>query len=144
MKKVLLILSLLLPAFSIMAAEHEVKMLNGGPEGAMVFSPAYLKINVGDTVKFVPTDIGHNSESIFSPDGGASWKGELNKPVSATFDKEGVYAYQCTPHAIMAMVGIIQVGDASNKDDFMKYVDTKEGEFAINKGRFKTYAEQVK
>ena len=47
-----------------MAAEVEVKMLNKGAEGLMVFEPALLKIEPGDTVKFVATDKGHNAESI--------------------------------------------------------------------------------
>ena len=42
------------------AAEVEVKMLNKGTEGVMVFEPALVKINPGDTVKFVASDKGHN------------------------------------------------------------------------------------
>ena len=41
------------------AAEVEVKMLNKGAEGMMVFEPALVKIAPGDTVKFVATDNGH-------------------------------------------------------------------------------------
>ena len=40
------------------AAEVEVKMLNKGTEGLMVFEPALVKIEPGDTVKFVATDKG--------------------------------------------------------------------------------------
>ena len=47
-----------------MADEVEVKMLNKGAEGLMVFEPALVKIEPGDTVKFVATDKGHNAESI--------------------------------------------------------------------------------
>ena len=46
------------------AAEIQVKMLNRGAEGVMVFEPALVKIEPGDTVKFVSTDKGHNAESI--------------------------------------------------------------------------------
>ena len=46
-------LALALPAG---AAEFEVKMLNKGAEGAMVFEPSLLKIAPGDTVKFLATD----------------------------------------------------------------------------------------
>ena len=35
------------------AAEFEVKMLNKGAKGAMVFEPDFLKVAPGDTVKFV-------------------------------------------------------------------------------------------
>ncbi|WP_325892398.1 pseudoazurin [Grimontia sp. NTOU-MAR1] len=143
MKKLTLLLTLLFPVFGA-TAEHKVKMLNGGPEGVMVFSPAYLKINAGDTVTFVPSDMGHNAESVFTPEGSAGWKGAIGKSVTATFDKEGLYVYQCTPHAIMAMVGIIQVGDALNKAEFETFSDQMESTFVMNKGRLKTYGEQVK
>ena len=46
------------------AAEIEVKMLNKGAEGLMVFEPALVKVAPGDTVKFVATDKGHNAETI--------------------------------------------------------------------------------
>ena len=51
-------------AGAAMAGEVEVKMLNKGAEGLMVFEPALVKIEPGDTVKFVATDKGHNAESI--------------------------------------------------------------------------------
>lgn len=47
-------------------------MLNQGSDVAvMMFEPALVKIAPGDTVKFVPTDKGHNAESIkvMLPDG---------------------------------------------------------------------------
>ena len=31
-----------------------------------------------------------------------------------TFDTEGVYLYQCTPHATMGMIAIVVVGDGNN------------------------------
>ena len=46
------------------ATEVEVKMLNKGQEGPMVFEPALVKISLGDTVKFVSVDKGHNAESV--------------------------------------------------------------------------------
>lgn len=102
------------------AAEHEVRMLNKGPEGQpMQFDPAYLKIEPGDTVKFVAADRGHNAETILEmiPDKGETWKGKINEEISVTFNKEGVYGYKCMPHFAMGMVGIIQVGDdVSNLD----------------------------
>jgi len=97
------------------AAEHEVKMLNKGATGVMVFEPAYLKVQPGDTVIFVPTDKGHNAESIdgITPDGASAFKGEMNKPISVTFEAEGVYGYKCRPHLPMGMVGLVEVGDAA-------------------------------
>lgn len=47
-----------------LAADFEVHMLNKGKDGVMVFEPASLKIAAGDTVTFIPTDKGHNVETI--------------------------------------------------------------------------------
>lgn len=97
-----------------LAAEFEVKMLNKGSDGqAMVFEPAFLKIKPGDTVKFVPTDKGHDAETIpgLIPEGATPFKGKLSQELTVTFDKPGFYGYKCVPHLGMGMVGAIQVGD---------------------------------
>lgn len=96
------------------AADHEVQMLNRGSDGqTMVFEPAFLKVEPGDTVTFVPTDPSHNSESIADliPEGAEAWKGAINQEITVTLDVEGLYAYKCLPHFGMGMVGLIQVGD---------------------------------
>ncbi|WP_011581412.1 MULTISPECIES: pseudoazurin [Chelativorans] len=103
-------------AFSLpaVAADHEIKMLNKGADGeAMAFEPAFLKIAPGDTVTFVATDKGHNSETIkgMAPEGAETWKGKINEEIKVTFDQEGVYGFRCLPHFGMGMVGLIQVGD---------------------------------
>lgn len=66
MLKPLFIAAIAAAAFSLSAsaAEVQVKMLNKGADGAFVFEPALVKIAPGDTVRFVPTDKGHNVESI--------------------------------------------------------------------------------
>ena len=76
-----------------MAAEVEVKMLNKGAEGLMVFEPALVKIEPGDTVKFVATDKGHNAESIkgMFPADATPFVGKNGEDVSVTFDKPGAY-----------------------------------------------------
>ena len=44
-------------------------------------------------------------------------KTKLNDPVTITFDKPGIYLYQCSPHAALGMIGIVVVGgDTSNKE----------------------------
>ncbi|WP_235935606.1 pseudoazurin [Devosia aurantiaca] len=106
---------------SLSAAEYEVHMLNKGADGkSMVFEPAFLQIEVGDTVKFIPTDKGHNAETIkdMFPEGGNEFKGKINEEFSVTFDVEGAYGYKCAPHFAMGMVGLIVVGDApANLED---------------------------
>lgn len=99
---------------SLSAAEYEVQMLNKGADGqTMVFEPAFLQIEVGDTVTFVPTDPGHNAEVIkdMFPEGGTEFKGKINEELSVTFEVPGAYGYKCLPHFAMGMVGLIVVGD---------------------------------
>jgi pseudoazurin len=101
------------------AAEVEVKMLNKGAEGLMVFEPALVKVEPGDTVKFVATDKSHNAESIKNmlPAGTAPFAGKMNEDVSVTFDKPGAYGVKCMPHYAMGMVALIVVGKPDNLDD---------------------------
>ena len=95
------------------AENHDVHMLNKGGTGKMIFEPAFLQIAAGDTVRFIPTDKGHNAESItdMMPDGAEAFKGKMNKEVIATFDVDGVYGVMCKPHFAMGMVMTIEVGD---------------------------------
>jgi len=96
------------------AAEHSVEMLNKGPDGQRNwFEPSALFIQPGDTVRFVPTDKAHNSESLVVPEGGETWKGRLNQEVTATLTVEGLYAYKCLPHFGLGMVGLVAVGNPS-------------------------------
>ena len=100
------------------AAEHEVKMLNRGAAGAMVFEPAIVKVAPGDSVRFVPTDKSHNAQSIdgMVPAGAEPFVGKLNKEITVTFDKQGIYGFECKPHAAMGMVGVVIVGEPAASD----------------------------
>jgi pseudoazurin len=107
------LIALSLPALS---AEIEVKMLNKGADGqAMVFEPAAIKAAVGDTIRFVPTDKGHDAAAVkgMIPDGAEEFKGKMNQELLVTVDKEGAYVVKCTPHLGMGMVALIVVGDAA-------------------------------
>ena len=109
--------SALLASVAANAAEHQVKMLNKGAEGIMVFEPNVVKVAPGDSVHFVAADKGHNVESIdgMIPEGAAPFKGEMNKDVTVTLDKPGVYGFKCKPHYGMGMVGLIVVSEPVNK-----------------------------
>ena len=105
------------------SAEIEVKMLNKGSGGQkMVFEPALIVANVGDTITFLPTNKGHMAASIkgMLPDGADKFKGKTNKPISYTVSAEGLYGVRCTPHYANGMVAIIAVGSALAPDDFLK------------------------
>jgi pseudoazurin len=94
-------------------------MLNKGEKGAMVFQPDYIEAAPGDTVTFIPTDKGHDAESIkgMIPEGAEPFKGKINQEITVTFDKEGLYGVKCTPHFGMGMIALIKVGTPVNADE---------------------------
>lgn len=107
-----------------LAADHEVHMLNKGVAGAMVFEPAFVQVQPGDTVTFIPTDKGHNVETIkdMLPEGVDPFKSKINETFTATFDVPGVYGVKCTPHFAMGMVGMVFVGEEFANLDAVKAV----------------------
>ena len=101
------------------AADMTIEMLNKRDKEKMVYSENIARIDVGDTLTWVPTSKGHNVHFLAGPEG---WelpkKSKNNKEVAITFDTPGVYMYQCTPHATMGMIAMVIVGDdLSNLDD---------------------------
>jgi pseudoazurin len=100
------------------AAEIEVKMLNRGAEGVMVFEPSLVRIQPGDTVKFVATDKNHNAQTIegMLPPGATPFTGKMSESLTVTFDKPGVYGILCKPHYGMGMVVLVVVGTPENED----------------------------
>lgn len=106
------------------AEEHVVKMMNANGKGKfMLFEPEFIKANVGDTVKFVPTNKGHNAEMIPNlwPEGAAEFKGDLNQEAVLTIDKPGIYGIKCLPHYPMGMVAMVVAGDLTNKSQLDSY-----------------------
>jgi pseudoazurin len=106
------------------AAEFGVRMLNKGEAGAMVFEPAVVLANPGDTVRFVPTDKSHNVEAIkgMLPDGVEPFKSKTNEEFVLTLNEPGVYGVKCSPHFSMGMVALIQAGDAPTNLEAAKSV----------------------
>lgn len=132
-----------LASTSVMAAEHVVEMKNAGADGAMVFEPGFLQAEKGDTVKFVLADPAHNSVSKVVPEGADSWSGGINEEITVTLNAEGVYVYNCTPHAVLNMAGVIQVGEAVNYDEAKAKVDELTAAAATNKDRLTGYFSNV-
>ena len=141
--KNLLLCVVIVWSFAISSEEYEVKMLNFGNDGSMVFEPGFLKVNVGDTVHFKSVDMAHNSESSVGliPVNASGWKGNINEDISITLTEEGVYVYQCTPHLILGMVGVIQVGSPTNIDQIKENLGSLT--FAVNAERLQGYIDQV-
>ncbi len=106
-------------SFTTFSKEVVLEMLNKRADGQkMVFSEDVVKVDVGDTVKWLASDKGHNVEFVAGPDGvSLPPKSGLNKDVSITFDKAGIYLYVCTPHKVMGMIGLVVVGDDTNNKD---------------------------
>lgn len=125
------------------AEEHEIKMLNFSESGPMVFEPGFLRVEPGDTVIFKPVDLAHNTETVSTmiPEGGQEWLGKINEEVRVTLTTEGVYVYQCTPHLILGMVGVIQVGKPSNLEKVIEASSNMM--FAVNPERLSNYLAQV-
>jgi pseudoazurin len=100
------------------AKDIVVHMKNSGADGAMVFEPSFVKAAVGDTVTFKPTNPSHNAETIptILPAGATAMKGAMNKEVTLTVTKPGLYGIKCMPHYSMGMVALVQVGKPSAAD----------------------------
>lgn len=104
------------------AADYQVKMLNKGAKGMMVFEPDLVKVQPGDTVTFVATDAGHDAMSVpgMLPDGAQPFEGQIGKDLTVTFTQPGVYGVKCKPHYVMGMVGVVVVGDPAPNLDAAK------------------------
>ena len=145
MKKLAYLILLTLVSLSVSSEQHIVKMLNAGKEGMMVFEPAYISVNKGDTVKFVATDLAHNSSSVegMIPEGATPWVGAMSQDIEVTLTEEGVYVYQCTPHNMMAMVGVIKVETSSNLDQVKQKAAEFKKTFLMNQERLDNYLSRI-
>ena len=138
---------MLVIALPAMSEDHTVEMLSSSNGEMMVFKPAVLKIQPGDTVTWKATNPGHNTASIdaMTADNSLQWNGKINEELTITFTKEGVYGYKCTPHYILGMVGIIAVGgNLENLASASEYAAAEEKKFATNKERFSSYINKLK
>ena len=106
---------------SAYAADLTIDMLNKNADGErMVYSTEVAKVAVGDTVTWLPASKGHNVHFISAPDGIELVKSKMNKEFSFTFEKEGIYLYQCTPHKAMGMIGLVVVGENTDNLDSVR------------------------
>jgi len=109
---------------SSFAADATVEMLNKQGKESMVYSQKIVKINVGDKILWKATSKGHNVEFIKGgvPDGVEKFKSKYNKDVEFKFEVPGIYAYWCTPHKSMGMIGFVVVGDNRSNLDAIKAI----------------------
>ncbi len=106
-----------------LAADQTIEMLNKLGKEHMVYSQKIVNIEVGDTVFWKSTTKGHNVEFIKGgvPKGVEKFRSQINKDVQFKFEIPGIYAYWCTPHKSMGMIGFVVVGnDKSNLEEIKK------------------------
>ena len=103
---------------------HMIEMLNKSGNEMMVYSKKIIKVNVGDTVTWKATTKGHNVEFIRNgtPEGVGKFKSKMNVDVDYKFEVPGIYAYWCTPHKAMGMIGFVVVGDDKSNLDKIKAI----------------------
>tara|TARA_B100001741_G_scaffold188738_1_gene155407 strand:- start:347 stop:787 length:441 start_codon:yes stop_codon:yes gene_type:complete len=121
--KILISLAFVFLANQSFAADETVEMLNKSGKESMVYSKKIVRINVGETVIWKATDKGHNVEFIKGgvPEGVEKFKSKFNKDTEYKFSIPGIYAYWCTPHKNMGMIGFVVVGnDKSNLEEIKK------------------------
>ena len=121
--KFLIFISFFLFSSNSMAADETIEMLNKLGKESMVYSKKVVKVDIGDTVYWKSTNPGHNVEFIKGgvPEGVDKFKTKFSKDAQYTFKVPGIYAYWCTPHKSMGMIGFIVVGnDKSNLEAIKK------------------------
>ena len=121
MMKYLVLAAAMLMSPPALAADMTIEMLNKDADGnKMVYSEQIARVDVGETITWVPTTKGHNVEMIASPND-MKLKSKNGKEVRVTFEEPGIYYYWCTPHKGMGMIGLVVVGgNTSNKDQIAK------------------------
>ena len=132
---------------NVHSAQYEVKMLSSGNGGSMVFEPPVIKIQPGDSIKWLNANPGHNTVSIneMIPSGAKTWNGKMNEEIVVEFTEEGVYGYKCAPHYILGMVGLVIVGNPeSNLEQSKGFAEQAQSKFAMNKNRFSEYFSLIK
>ena len=109
---------------SAIAADETIEMLNKQGKESMVYSKKIVRIKSGDTVNWIATTKGHNVEFIKGgvPEGVEKFKSKFNEDVQYKFTTPGIYAYWCTPHKSMGMIGFVIVDDNKTNLDQIKKI----------------------
>lgn len=101
---------------------HTVRMVT--EEGEFHFEPHVVRVEPGDTVRWVLESGSHsatsydpsNGKPLRIPENADGWTSGVLRESGATFAKtfqiEGVYDYFCVPHEGVGMVGTVVVGEA--------------------------------
>ena len=128
MKTLLFVLAFILLNAPAYGASIDILMLNKQDKKRNVYSNAIVNINVGDTVNWIAKSKGHNVEFIKRygvPEGAEKYKSRLSKDAKYTFKVPGIYAYWCTPHKSMGMIGFVIVGNNKSNINSIKKIKFK-------------------
>ena len=123
MKKLSTLFFILFFSQTAFSADQTIEMLNKLGKEHMVYSQKIVNIEVGDTVFWKSTTPGHNVEFIKGgvPEGVEKFRSKVSKDTEYKFEIPGIYAYWCTPHKGMGMIGFVVVGnDKSNLEAVKK------------------------
>ena len=122
--KFTVLVAFIFSATNLMAANETIEMLNKLGKESMVYSKKIVRISSGDTVFWKSTDKGHNVEFIKGgvPEGVEKFKSKFNKDTEYKFTVPGIYAYWCTPHKSMGMIGFVIVGDDKSNLEAVKSI----------------------
>ena len=122
LKKIITLFTILFISQSAFAADQTIEMLNKLDKEYMVYSKKIVNIEVGDTVFWKATTPGHNVEFIKSgtPEGVEKFRSSVSKDAQYKFEIPGIYAYWCTPHKGMGMIGFVVVGNNKSNLEAVK------------------------
>ena len=88
------------------------------------YSIEVVRIDIGDTIEWLPKNKGHNVEFLIGPKmSSLPVKSKIDERHSVVFTIPGVYLYGCTPHANMGMLGLIIVGNDFHNIEKLKEID---------------------
>ena len=121
-KKILVLITISFISQSAFAADQTIEMLNKLGKEHMVYSKKIINIEVGDTIFWKATTSGHNVEFIKSgtPEGVEKFRSPVSKDTQYKFEIPGIYAYWCTPHKGMGMIGFVIVGNNKSNLEAIK------------------------
>src|SRR5687767_12084289 len=101
--RVVVLLILSVASHRLQAATHDVIVDDDR------FAPSALTIAVGDTVRWIFRESGHDTVNKSGSTYGNIWNSGPNRPVNSTFsftfNSTGTFPYVCRPHEGRGMVG---------------------------------------
>ena len=88
------------------------------------YSIEVARIEVGETIEWLPKNKGHNVEFLAGPKMDLlPKKSNIDEVHSVVFKVPGVYLYRCTPHGNMGMLGLIIVGNDFHNIEKVKEIE---------------------